>query len=341
MKNVPSIVLSGYVLKGLLTITLALLLASGCGSGQQPVGVAPTAATPANPAVDDINRSLSVLTQQPSNAAGEYQLGPEDLLKITLYNIPPGETLAPRETDVRVTQEGKIKLPLVGEIAVAGMSTFELQRLLRERYGQYLHHPQVGVQVVEHRSQQVSVMGAVQSPSVLQLTGPKTLVDVLAMAGGISPNAGSQVHITRQGPEGRQTFVVDLLALTTNPGAVNRPVQGGDLVHVPEAGTFFVDGAVSKPGSYPLLQPYTLSQALVVAGGVQHHLADYSSVSLFRRRDPLTFDKIAVDLNAVRSGGTPDPKIQPDDVIVVPISTGKYLIDRFIGTIGLPRIPTN
>lgn len=62
MKNVPSIALSGFVLKGLLTITLALLLASGCGSGQQPVSVAPTAATPTNPAVDDINRSLTVLT---------------------------------------------------------------------------------------------------------------------------------------------------------------------------------------------------------------------------------------------------------------------------------------
>lgn len=338
MKNVPSMMLSGFVLKGLLTTVLALPLVSGCGSGQQPVSVAPTAATPANPAVDEINRSLSILAQQPSNATGEYQLGPEDFLKVTLYNIPPGETLAPRETDVRVTQEGKIKLPLVGELAVAGMNTFELQRLLRERYGNYLHNPQVGVQVMEHRSQQVSVLGAVQNPSVLQLTGPKTLVDVLAMAGGINPDAGSQVHITRQGPEGRQSVVVDLLALTTNPASVNRPVQGGDLIHVPEAGTFFVDGAVSKPGSYPLVQPYTLSQALVVAGGVQHHLADYSSISVFRRRDPLTFDKIAVDLNAVRSGGTPDPKIQPDDVIVVPIHGGKYFIDRFIGTLGLPRI---
>jgi polysaccharide biosynthesis/export protein len=339
MKNVPSMMLSGFALKSLLTIVLALLLASGCGSGQQPVSVAPTAATPTNPAVEEINRNLSLLSQQPSNAASEYQLGPEDFLKITLYNIPPGETLAPRETEVRVTQEGKIKLPLVGETAVAGMSTFELQRQLRERYGQYLHDPQVGVQVMEHRSQQISVMGAVQNPSVLQLTGPKTLVDVLAMAGGIDPNAGNQVHITRQGPEGRQSFVVDLLALTSNPASVNMPMQGGDLVHVPEAGTFFVDGAISRPGSYPLIQPYTLSQALVVAGGVQHHLADYSGIFVFRRRDPLTFDKIPVDLNAVRNGGTPDPKIQPDDVIVVPIHGGKYFIDRFIGTIGLPRIP--
>jgi polysaccharide biosynthesis/export protein len=331
--------LSGIALKSLLLLSFAVLLAAGCGSVQQPVSLPPPAAGSSNIAVDEINRSLTMLAQQGSKPASDYQLGPEDYLKITLYNIPPGESITPRETSARVSQAGKIALPLVGEITVAGLSPANLEHLLRERYEKYLRNPQVGVQIMEARSQKISVLGAVQKPGVFQLTGPKTLVDVLAMASGISPSAGSQVHIVRQGPEGRQTYVIDLFALATNPSSINRPVQGGDVINVPEAGQFFVDGAVGRPGSYPLVHAYTLTQALAVAGGIKPTLADYSGILLFRRRDPATFERIPVDLNAVRDRTVPDPKIETDDVIVVPIHTGKYIIERFIGGIGLPGVP--
>ena len=102
---------------------------------------------------------------------------------------------------------------------MAGLTTSGLEQLLRGRYDQYIHNPQVGVQVKEYRSQLVTVTGAVRNPVVSQLTGPKTLIDLLAMAGGITERAGGQVHLYRQGPEGRQTYVIDLLALASNPDA--------------------------------------------------------------------------------------------------------------------------
>ena len=60
-----------------------------------------------------------------------------------------------------------------------------------------------------------------------------------------------------------------------NPGLVNMPVQAGDVINVPQSGMFFVDGAVRKPGSYPLTQSYTLTQALAIAGGADVDLAEY------------------------------------------------------------------
>ena len=110
-----------------------------------------------------------------------------------------------------------ITLPLLGNIPAAGLTTAALEQALRKRYDEFLHNPQVGVQVKEYRGQQVSVMGAVGKSGMYQLTGPRTLVDLLSMAGGITEKAGGQVHVYRQGAEGRQTYIVDLLALANKP----------------------------------------------------------------------------------------------------------------------------
>jgi polysaccharide biosynthesis/export protein len=232
-----------------------------------------------------------------------------------------------------------LSLPLLGDVPVAGLTTSGLEQLLRGRYNQYLHNPQVGVQVKEYRSQVVTVAGAVRTPVVYQLTGPKTLLDMLAIAGGISERAGSQVHLYRQGPEGRQSYVVDLLALANNPTLVNMAVQAGDVVNVPQAGMFFVDGAVRLPGSYALSRPYTLTQALSVAGGVNRELASYSGTTVYRRRPGAEAEIIPVDLTAIWDGKASDPPIEADDVIVVPISSAKYIVRRFFGTIGLGSVP--
>jgi polysaccharide biosynthesis/export protein len=211
---------------------------------------------------------------------------------------------------------------------------------LRARYDQYLHKPQVGVYVKEYRGQRVTVTGAVRNPGVLQLTGPKTLIDLLSMAGGIGDKAGSQVHLYRQGPEGRHSYVIDLQALARNPGLVNMPVQAGDVINVPQSGMFFVSGAVRRPGSYPLAQTYTFTQALTVAGGVNGDLADYSEIAIFRHRDGSEAEKIPVNPNEIFAGKARDPLIAPDDVIVVPVNSFKWFVHRFIGGIGLPSIPS-
>jgi len=292
---------------------------------------------------EEINKGLSATSQKTSGSSRDYRLGPDDLVQITLYNIPEQEArITPRTTTLRVSQDGIITLPLIGSMEVRGKTTAELERELNQRYTKFIRNPQVGVLVTEFR-QRVSVMGAVQKPGVFELTGLKTVVDALALAGGVTERAGNQVHIYRQDASGaRQSIIIDLMMLASSggqimgpdgPASVNMPLQAGDVVNVPQSGMFFVDGAVGKRGSYPLVRSYTLTQAIATAGGMDPELADYSGITINRRVNPEKLEIIQADWDAITSGRSVDPLIQPDDVVLVPMSGFKYFVKRFVGTI--------
>ena len=330
---------SSPLIRAMLALFLGALFTAGCAvTPQRPRTLSESPVTPS--VITQVNSALASAALQTPAANTNYRLGAEDLLEITLFNVPESaETVTPRKLEVRVNQEGKITLPLVGDVPVAGLTTSALEQSLQGRFDEYFYDPQVGVHVKEYRSQQISVMGAVRNPAVFQLTGPKTLVDLLAMSGGITERAGNAIHVYRQQSEGRHTYVVDLLTLANNPGLVNMPVQPGDVLNVPESGTFFVDGSVGRPGSYPLNRPYTLTQALAIAGGITEVLADYGNLVVFRNQNSSEPERIAVNLKDVLAGRVADPQILADDVIVVPMSTAKYILERFIGRVGLPGFP--
>lgn len=338
MKKMQSTTPSGLLVRSLLVLALGAFLAAGCMGVPQSRAVPPQGAT-VSPAVAEINRTLASMAQQTADPSADYRLGPEDMLQITLFNVPEGEAgLTPRRMEVRLSQQGAITLPLLGDIPAAGLTISALEQSLQQRYEKYLHNPQVGVRVMEYRGQRILVMGAVRNPGVFQLTGPKTLTDLLVMAGGVTDKAGNQAHIYRQGPDGRQSYVIDLLALARSGGVANMPVQAGDVINVPQAGMFFVDGAIRRPGSYPLGRSYTLTQALATAGGVIEELAKMSAIAIMRRRDGSEAERILINLSDVMAGGVSDPQIDADDVIFVPTSTPKYLVRRFLGGIGLGGI---
>jgi polysaccharide export outer membrane protein len=291
----------------------------------------------------EINKALATLALPTASTTADYRVGPEDLLEITLFNVPEAlsteRQLTPRTLMVRVNHQGLISLPLIGELEAKGLTVLGLEKRLRDVYDKYIYNPQVGVLIKEFR-QRASVIGAVQKPGVFELTGPKSVIELLAMAGGVTEKAGSQVHIYRQQEKGGETHVIDLAVLANSVGLINAnnasminmPVQPGDMINVPEAGMFFVDGAVQKPGSYALGRRYSLSQALATAGGVNVEL-NSNDISILRRRAPGDMQTIALNLNDVMNGSVPDPQIQPDDVIVVPTSTAKYIVKRFIGSL--------
>ncbi len=210
----PTLVSIGSLLAPL---TLALLVTSCATVPDKPMIIPSPVATSAA----DINQALATMAAQSSASPSSYQIGPEDLLEITLFNIPESEArVTPRTAKVSVNQQGSVMLPLLGELSVKGLSVSALEQVLRARYDKYIHDPQVGVLVSEYR-QRVSVIGAVLKPGPVELTGPKTLIDVLALAGGLTEKAGSQVHIYRNAPEGRQSFVIDLLFLTNGNRSAN------------------------------------------------------------------------------------------------------------------------
>jgi polysaccharide biosynthesis/export protein len=326
---------------------LTMMVAGACATGTAPEATVSSARAKAvQSSATEINRALATLAKDTSAVSGDYRIGPEDLLQITLYNVT-GDTsltpssdarLTPRTTVVRVSQRGLLSLPLLGEINVSGMTASELETTLQKKYDKYIYQPQVGVLVTEYK-QRVSVIGAVVKTGVIELTGPKTVIDILAMAGGVTEKAGNQVHIYRQGPNGRESQVIDLLVLASNAslitadnaGVITMPVQAGDVINVPLAGMFFVDGAVKAPGSYPLGRRYSLSQALATAGGVDRDL--YSSDVTILRRGTSGAEPINIDLNKVAAGSSSDPQIEADDVILVPVHTGKYVYFKVVGQI--------
>ena len=336
-------------LKTRLSAVLFSISLGGCVSGNtNPPQInnppsSPTATSNDSNFTATINRNIAAAAMQSSNASSDYRIGPEDLIEITLFNIPESASaeraVTPRTVTARVSQQGQISLPLIGTVEVKGLTGLGLEKKLREAYDKYIYNPEVGVLIREYR-QRASVIGAVQKPGVFELTGPKSVIELLAMAGGVSDKAGSQVHIYRQGANGRETHVIDLAILANSTGLINADnaaminmaVEPGDMINVPEAGMFFVDGAVRKPGSYPLGRQYSLTQALATAGGVDPEL-NSNDISIFRRRGPGELQTIALNLTDVMSGDMADPQIRPDDVIVVPTNTIKFALKRFVGTL--------
>jgi polysaccharide export outer membrane protein len=329
-------------------VVFCSMISGACGTMPENASTAPVSSVPAvnsnsSTFTADINRNIAAAAMSQTSASLDYQIGPEDLLEITLFNVPEGynreQHVTPRTMTVRVTHRGQISLPLVGELSIKGFTVTAIEEVLRQRYDKYIHDPQVGVLLKEFR-QRVSVIGAVQKPGAVELTGPKTVIEILAIAGGVNDKAGNQVHLYRQGVNGRETHVIDLAVLANsvglidanNSGMINMPVQSGDMINIPEAGMFFVDGAVRKPGSYPLGRRYTLAQALATAGGVDPEL-NANDIAIFRRKGAGEVQTIAINLNEMINGHTADPQIQPDDVIMVPTSTAKYVVKRFVGTL--------
>ena len=288
----------------------------------------------------EINQAIASFALGIGQGTANYQIGPEDLLQITLYNIPESEArVTPRTVTVRANQQGSISIPLIGELKVAGLTVSQLEKELVKRFEKYIYNPQVGVIITEYR-QRASVIGAVQKPGVFELTGPKTVLDLVAMAGGITERAGTQLHLYRQGPNGRESYIIDLAGLANSSRnldpkdvqLISMPVQAGDVINVPAAGTFFVDGAVKKPGPYPLGQRLSLTQALATAGGIDTEISS-SDVQIFRRKGVSEMQPIAVDFDALMAGSGADPQILADDVIIVPVSSTKWLVKRFVGAL--------
>ena len=325
-----------YFDTNILALLFAGILAAGCGTMPPPSPPTsfPTGGSATSGAIANINRGLVIAAVAPSSPSADYRIGAEDMLQITLYNVPEVAGATPRTNAVRVSQTGMINLPLLGEVSVTGSTVSGLEEKLRQLYDKYIYNPQVGVLVTDYR-QKVSIIGAVHKPGEFVISGPKTLIDVLAMAGGVTPAAGTQVHLYRRGPNGQENYVIDLLVLASNPGSyndknINQPLQAGDVVNVPQAGMFFVYGAVRTPGSYPVDRRYTLKQALAKAGGLNIEMSS-SDIAIYRRNDPKEeVQTISVDFDAVLAGSAVDPPIEADDIIVVPVSTVKYVWNRYV-----------
>lgn len=199
-------------------------------------------------------------------ASNEYILGTGDVVKITVYDHPDLSAV------VRIGENGRISFPLIGEVKL-GDTTISNAETKIARYlkdGDFVINPQVSINVEQFRSQQVSVLGAVAKPGKYPIESSNTLVDMLAFAGGITPDGGEKVRVIKQDSNGvASQFDADLVKLFKfGDTSQNIPVTNGDVIFVPRMDRFYIYGEVRSPGVYRLERNMLLMQGLAVAGGL-------------------------------------------------------------------------
>jgi len=257
--------------------------------------------------------------QESTSKDYSYIIGPKDLLTISVFEVPE------LNITVRVSEDGTITLPLLGQIKVDGLSRFDLERKLATLLEKnYLKNAQVTIFIKEYQSKRVSVIGAVKSPGNYELIGKQTLLQMLSTAGGLTEEASDRIIIIRQYSDGRsKSLIIDLeeLMLKGNP-KLNIPIYASDIINVPvERFTdIYVFGQVNNPGNIKMkkISHLTLLRAIAQAGGFTER-ARKSGVIIKRVEDGKEI-KIKVNVKKILSGSKPDIVLKGNDIIFVPES---------------------
>lgn len=249
-------------------------------------------------------------------SSNEYHIGPRDLVAVRVFEEPQ------LNVDVRVNEDGTIRLPLVGNVSAEGLTENQLAaRLKKILESSLLQRASVSVEVLEYRSRPISVIGAVKKPGNLDVSGRLTLLEALTDAGGLAENHGNTVNVLRRAENGltdQVSISLDELLVKANPD-VNIPIFANDLINVPAAVdlTVYCLGEVATPGAYSFhsTERVTLLAVIARAGG----LTDRASKKILIKR-PLPDGKakeIVAHYKRIISGEEPDIELEQGDVVVV------------------------
>ncbi|MDD8026462.1 MAG: polysaccharide export protein [Acidobacteriota bacterium] len=249
----------------------------------------------------------------------EYRIGPRDGLEIKVAN---SELI---NGQVKVTEQGTITLPFLGEISVEGLTAAELERKLAKALidKQMLLDPQVTVTITDRQSKRVTVVGAVQTPGSYELAGRQTLLSILSTAGGLSRDAGREILVIRRLPDGTSSSLripADDLVVKGDT-QYDIPLEAGDIINVQadRAGVIYILGEVKTPGALAVLQSRipAVAQAIAQAGGWTERAALRRVV--IKRRDAAGNEKeIPVDVKAILRNKAKDVPLQDGDTVYVP-----------------------
>lgn len=242
--------------------------------------------------------------EPPAVGSASYRIGGGDVLQVVVYGEPSLSGPFP------VDATGEMDFPLLGRVAVAGLTTTETTAALREQLmPDYLVSPSITVSVATYRSQPVQVLGAVAKPGLYYLRGPTSVMQILSEAGGVNPQGVDEVRVTH-GREGEPTVLAYDRLLK---GAEEASLAGGDIVFVPES-LVSVTGSVAEPGEIAFREGLTLTQCIASVSGAL-------STAAIGRVYILRGDRrIRVNLRKILGGTAPDMVLQAGDRIHVPES---------------------
>lgn len=204
----------------------------------------------------------------------ESPLGVGDQVAVTVFGQPD------LSAEVTISESGLIMLPLIGSLNVLSLTPSQLEHQVARRLkdGGYLVNPAVAVQVRQVRSQLISVMGEVQRPGRYPIQGRMTVLEALAIAGGLTPRADRQISLLRKtraadGPADasavREEIKISLDAIGgPAAGQADAELRNDDVILVGVQKQFYVHGQVRRPGAYPLEPGMNVMKALALGGGV-------------------------------------------------------------------------
>lgn len=231
-----------------LLVLCALLLASCGGTNSIKSGTAKAVtATDSLPPPDTTTASGAYV------GASDYRVGALDLLEISVFQVPD------LNRAVRINATGFVSLPLIGAVAAGGKTVSELEAEIAKRLSdQYLQNPQVSVFVKEFASQRVTIEGSVQNPGIFPITGPTTLLQMVATARGFTPLADDRAIIVFRTIKGQKMAALFNIRQIRSGDVEDPRIYGDDIIVVERSGArsafkSVIDGLRGVIGFAPLL----------------------------------------------------------------------------------------
>jgi len=273
----------------------------------------------------ETNDRIKALSATARYVPHDYIIGSGDTISIDVYDVKE------LSRDVRVSQTGTIGLPLIPvRLQVKGLTETQAEQKIAEvlQANGLVSHPEVSVSVKDRKSKPITVVGAVPHPMVYQAERPVTLLEVLAEAGGVSPDAGDTAIVTRPTSEPMDTSQAPAIS---NEDVIPPPAQ--DVIPPPsspnnnasDSGGSFVGPAQAVTGVAPLKPaPTTNFPSAEVAG------KDAPVPAM----PPVLSNTITVNLNELMESGDPINNIilQAGDIVTVPHAGIVYVL----GAVGKP-----
>lgn len=309
--------------KSILLAGLLFMTVVGCAPTYRdlaPGTVLRTDLPPQNSAV--IEREIDIipsLAPEPAPPAA-YLIGPGDLLAITVYGRPElGSTAgAAGQGGSRVDETGSVRLPLVGGVALGGLTAAQAEERLRSAYTALLKEPWITVNVVEHRSRPLYLFGNFNKPGIVYMDRPLTLLQGIALADGIANSAALRsARLSRDG----KVQPVDIYELLANGDQrQNIWLHPGDAIYLPDKSEeqVFIFGAVNKAGQVSMINgQLSLAQAIAASTPLSTGY-DFTHVRIIRSLSATKGELLVIDFDRIMRGQAPPFMLVNGDIIYLP-----------------------
>lgn len=247
----------------------------------------------------------------------EYRIGIDDVLDVSVY----------RESELSRTQhvrpDGKILLPLVGDIMAYGKTPAELNDEITVRLSRYLTKPRVTVVIVEYRSKKVLILGEVRAPGLLRLSANIPLLEAISLAGGVMENADLRGAMLIR--DGRIVPLSFHRLLKGGDMRQNIILQSGDAIFIPSNADnkVFIVGQVNRPGILRITDQLSILEAITAAGGIRAGIGDAGKHKVILIRGGLGEPQmLEVDIDRILKKGDLSENIylSRGDIVYVPKS---------------------